>query len=284
MSIKHQLSAILLAFATTGYIGQANAAAGERVLRFASYATERPTEELHKLEPFQEQIEASLKRQGIRAKVEVRIYPTYENGITAITSGQADFSRLGPVSYVNAKARNPAIQILAVEAFEGKKQFEGVVIVRKDSPIQSVADLKGKRIAFGEPGSTTGRYIPQAAMAKAGLHAKDLAGYEYLGRHDKVAFAVASGSHDAGTTNMKTYKKYAESKGLRDIARFPAPTQAWVARPNLPPQLFQALRQALLELQGPGLEYIDRNGFIPGDDHDYDELRRTMKAAQDFDN
>jgi phosphonate transport system substrate-binding protein len=259
------------------------AAAQSQIVRFGSYASERPSEEMRKLEPFQRYIETSLLAQGFDARVDVRIFPTYEEGIDAMASGDIDFSRLGPVSYVTAKQKNPALILLAAEAQEGDKEFPAVMVVPKDSPIRTVADLRGKRFAFGDPLSTSGRYLPQAELVKAGITAKGLAEFEYLGRHDKVVFAVASGRFDAGATNINTFRKYADSKNLRELVRYPSPTHAWVARNKLAPALVNALRKALLEMTDPRLqELIDRNGFLPATDADYDGLRRVMNAAKEF--
>lgn len=261
----------------------APATAQDQTLRFGSYASERPSEEMRKLDPFQGYIEASLRKQGFPVRVEVRIFPTYDEGLAAMVGGKVDFSRLGPVSYVLAKRENPSLILLAGEAHEGDKQFPAVMIVAGNSPIRKVADLRGKRIAFGDPNSTSGRYLSQAELVKAGITAKDLASFEYLGRHDKVVFAVASGLFDAGTCNVNTFMKYAGSKNLRELVRYPSPTHAWVAHAKLDPALVDALRKALIEMADPRLrDLIDRNGFLPATDADYDELRRAMKAAEGF--
>lgn len=258
------------------------ASEGVKTLRLGSYATERPSEELRKLQPFQKQLETVLKEQGQQVKIEVRIFPTYDEGISAITNGEIDIARLGPVSYVMAKQKNPAISLLVSESHEGDKEFPAVIVVTKNSPIKTIADLRGKRFAFGDPNSTSGRYLPQAELVKAGITAKDLTAYEYLGRHDKVVFAVASGGFDAGGTNVNTFRKYAAEKNLRELARYPSPTQAWVARQKMPPEMVKALRAALLGMKGENLEFIDRNGLLEAYDSDYNELRRIMHTAKGF--
>ncbi len=258
------------------------ATAQTRILRFGSYATERPSEELRKLEPFQKHLEASLMAQGQFVRIEVRIFPTYEEGIGAIVNGELDFARLGPASYVLAKQRTPSLILLATESHGGDREFPAVIVVSRYSPILKVSDLRGKRFAFGDPSSTSGRYLPQAELVKAGITAGDLAAYEFLGRHDKVVFAVASGSFDAGGTNFNTYSKYAEEKNLRELVRYPSPTQAWVARHKLDPAIVKALRTGLLTMKGEGLDFIDRNGFLPAADSDYDALRRVMRTAKGF--
>lgn len=259
-----------------------SAANEPRILRFATYATERPSEELRKMEPFQKDVELGLQQRGVAARVDIRIFPTYAEANQALVAGDVDFVRFGPASYVVAKQKNHDLILLAMEGHEGKKHFSGLIVVANTSPIRTLADLRGRKIAFGDPSSTTGRYLAQGELVKAGLSAKDLAGHDYLGRHDKVVFAVASGTYDAGATNERTFEKYAGEKGLRELIRFPSPTQAWIARSGLDATTVNALRATLLSMTGAGLEYIGRNGFRPASDSDFDELRKAMKAAREF--
>jgi len=65
---------------------------------------------------------------------------------------------------------------------------------------------------------------------KANVFAKDLASYDYLGRHDKVGAAVAAGKYEAGALKESTFKKQIKKgKPLRELARFPNVTKLWIA-------------------------------------------------------
>jgi len=253
-------------------------------LTFGVYAHIRSTEIFKKMAPLRHYLQASMADKGKPVEVELRIFPSYAAAIQALSDGMVDFARFGPVSYVLAKQQNPAIRLLAMESNNGKKRFNGVISVPADSPINTVEDLRGKRFAFGNRRSTTGRYLAQAALAKAGLRAKDLAHYAYLGRHDKVVFALAAGSYDAGASNENTYDKYTESKGLRALMRFPCVTKPWIARAGLDEVTFNTLRAALLELKDPKvLQTIKRSGLLPASDADYDLIRQGMELAKQFD-
>lgn len=253
-------------------------------LSFGVYTHIRSTEMLRKMAPLQAYLQGALAKRGVPVQLTLRIFPSYTSAIDALAQGQVDFARYGPVSYVLAKERNPNLRLLAMESNGGAKSFNGVISVSADSPIQSVAELRGKRIAFGDRRSTTGRYLAQAALLEAGIGAQDLAGYSYLGRHDKVAFAVAAGNYDAGATNENTFKKYAAEKGLRKLLEFPCVTKPWVAREGLADKIFEALRDALLTLDAPEvLGQIARDGLLPARDADYDEIRRAMNRAGGFD-
>jgi phosphonate transport system substrate-binding protein len=251
-------------------------------LNFATYSSERPSEELAKMEPIRSALERELNAGGSRFRVTMRIYTTYDEAVDAAASGQADFSRLGPASYVRAKARNPGLLLLARESIGRSGELNGYIFVPSDSPIRRIEDLRGRRFAFGEENSTTGRYLPQAALVNAGIRARDLAEYRYLGRHDKVAFAVATNSFDAGAANEITLRKYGQQKGLRPILSLSGPAHAWVARKDIGEELRQQLVRALMALQPPELERIGRDALISARDSDFDAVRRAMKLAERF--
>jgi len=253
-------------------------------ITFGVYTHIRPTEMLRKIEPLRVYLQNALASRGLGVEIRLRIYPSYTGAIDGLVKGEVDFVRYGPVSYVIARERNSDIRLLAVESNEGRKTFNGVIAVAEHSPIQSIDDLLGKHIAFGDRRSTTGRYLAQAALMDAGIDASKLAGHTYLGRHDKVAFAVAAGNYDAGAFNENTFNQYAASKGLRKILEFPCVTKPWAARAGLDPLIFESLRAALLDLKDSEvLAPINRDGLMPGDDADFDPIRRAIARAGQFD-
>lgn len=283
MSSSSRLKSLLACCIAWLCLGGMAAAADPLVLRFATYASERPSEEFKKMEPFRRYLEQALTERGIPVVIKMRIFPAYEDAVDAVVNGETDFARLGPVNYVIAKKQNPRIQMLAMESRNGEKSFNGVILVARDSPIQSLSDLRGKRFAFGEANSTSGRYLAQEALMQAGITGRDLAEYSFVGRHDKVALAVAAGDYDAGASNDTTLEKYAQAKGLRKLSGFASPTHAWVARTGLNKRLVRELKSAMFAMKGKDLEYIGRDGFLPARDSEFDDLRRSMRQVKAFD-
>ena len=76
-------------------------------------------------------------------------------------------------------------------------RYQSVIVVRPDSPIRQIEDLRDKRFAFGDVTSSQGHIIPRIVLAEHGLGLKDLAAYEYMGSHWNCAKAVISGHSDA---------------------------------------------------------------------------------------
>jgi phosphonate transport system substrate-binding protein len=252
-------------------------------ITFGIYTSDKPTVMYQKFRPIIDYLQNRIAQNGGNATVKMKIFPSYAAAVDALVAGNVDFMRFGPASYIMAKDRDDKIRLLAMEHKKNKKSFYGVFIVTKNSPINSIEDLKGKSFAFGNKNSTIGRYLSQAELVKAGLRSADLAKYDYLGRHDKVALAVAVGNYDAGVVKENTFKKYAESKGLKKIAQFPNVTKPWAVRAGFDDSLFAILQQALLELKDKKtLKALKQDGFLVAEDSDYDFVRQGMRLSEEF--
>ena len=253
-------------------------------LTFGVYSSDKATVMYKMFIPIarhlQESTEAKLK---YPVDIYIKIFRTYDEGIDALVTGQVDFARFGPASYILAKAKNTKIRLLAMESKNGSKLFQGMIFVSKNSPIKSLKDVKGKRFAFGDHNSTIGRYLAQAELVNAGIYGRDLEAYEYLGRHDKVVKAVLLGDYDVGSAKESTFNKYNTQDELRVIQRFDNVTKPWIAREGLDIALSKALKETLLCLTDQEiLSEAKISKFVKTDDLDYRLIRDGMKIAQEF--
>jgi len=220
---------------------------------------------------------------GQETSIKIKIYKNYQEGINGLSRGEVDFMRMGPASYILAKEKNPEIQLLAMEIRKGKKTFKGVIITPSDSEITQLSQLKGKSFAFGNKNSTIGRYLAQAELMDAGIYGKDLHGFDFLGRHDKVAFSVGLGDYDAGSVKEKTFNKMSKKNNIKALAYFDNITKPWVASDSIDKHLFDALNQALLSLDDAAtLKLLKVDSFAPAQDSDYDFVRTGMLKARKF--
>jgi phosphate/phosphite/phosphonate ABC transporter binding protein len=257
-------------------------------LSFGLYQSDKATVMYTKFAPVIDKIQTDLEqRLGRPVDIRLEIFRTYDDGINALAKGEIDFVRFGPAPYILAKdgdatrRGNPNLKLLAMELEDGKKRFTGVVIVRKDSPIKELSQLKGCSFAFGDPNSTIGRYLVQAELAKAGITSSDLRTFAYLDRHDKVARAVQVGDYDAGSVKDSTYAELKDS--LDVLISFENVTKPWVARSDMDPQLVKALQETLIALKDPAaLKELKVSGFCATSDEEYEFVRKGMKQAAAF--
>ncbi len=274
---------VSFSFIFTSIIGVGVTSSHAKSIYFGVYTSDKPTAMYEKFNPMLEYLQNSIHTAGKLEKLKMKIYPTYKAALKALVTGDCDFVRFGPASYITAKEINPGIRLLAMEHKNGQKRFDGVFIVGKDSDITNIKELKGRTFAFGDRLSTIGRYLSQAELIKKGITASGLKEFTYLGRHDKVALAVAVGKWDAGVVKENTFKKYAESRGLKVIGRFLNVTKPWVARSGLAPDLFGILRDALIQLTDKSvLKKLKQDGFFLVTDKDYDFVRRGMALSLSF--
>lgn len=248
-------------------------------LVFGTYAFEKPTTTVRKIRPILDALERKLETElGHRVKIKMRVARSYRAAIDDITKGRVDFGRYGQAAYVMAKAARRDLKVISVEGDHKKKTFQSVIIVHQKSSIQSLSDFDGRSFAFGDEHSTTGRYMPQAFLAQNGVTAKMLSKFKYLGRHDRVAAAVADGSFDAGAVSEWVYKDLKESGApLRTISSFSNTTKPWVARSGLSTEMMEAIRTSLINLRGVKvLDLIKKDCFLPGHDADYDDARAAI--------
>lgn len=267
-------------FSVTSY------AAPPLTLNFGINSTDSPVVVGQKFLPVLKEIEKALgKRLGQKVKIKFKIFRTYDKTIAAFTENKVDFGRLGPASYVLARQKNSNVRPLAMENRKGKKTFDGLIIVRKDSPIQTLNDLKGKTFAFGDDVSTIGRYLSQLELTKAGICSKDLAKFDYTGRHDNVFTGVALGRYDAGALKSSTFRERNKKKGeLRVLHTFPNVTKPWLASAGLDGKLFGELQAAMLGLKdGPAFKKLKIKGFFPTTPGDYDIIEESMRKTVAFD-
>ena len=254
-------------------------------LTFGVYTSDKPSEMYKKFKPMLRYIEDEIAtRIEDSPQIKLVIYKTYELALEAFINGEVDFVRFGPASYVIAKDRNPEVRLLAIEENKGKRRFNGIILVRDDSPFASLEDLRGSSFAFGDENSTIGRYLSQAELVEAGISVAELESFDYLGRHDRVVAAVLHGKYDAGAAKESTFAKYSE-KGLRALKAFDNVTKPWVARSNIAEDHFVALQDVLLNTSNPEiLKTFSKSlsGFAPCEDSEYDFVRKGMERSKEF--
>ena len=247
-------------------------------LKFGIYGSDRLSEINRKFTPVLDEIKKNMSiSMGMPVNIEMVFYKTYEEGIEAIVEGKVDFIRLGPVSYVLAKQKNPDISIIATEAYKGSKNFNGVICVRASSPIYDIEQLKGTKFIFGNKRSTSGRYMSQKYLYDHGIKSSDFIKFGYASNHDDVAISVAQGFYDAGAFKSGILKNKLLSKVLRVIAEFPVVTHPWVARKNMTIELRNHVRDALLNIKDINVfKGLKRTGFVAGSDKDYENIRKAI--------
>ena len=222
-------------------------------------------------------------------KIDAFVGSDYNATIEALRAGHVDVALLGPFSYVLATTVAP-VEAFAVTVIARTMQpsYKSIIIAAKDSPINSLADLKGKTFAFVDPGSTSGFMVPSAAFIKAGITPeKDFRQVMYSGGHDATIVSVGSGKVDAGAVADRIYERGC-AKGLADCNKLkvvwtsPAiPNDPLLYRKTLPEDMKAKIREAFFSVKNLAFGEMGTVArFDPATDKDYDPIREIASALK----
>lgn len=286
MKLSSASRSCLIAVALAATFATSTASAAEKLrLNFGVYSSNKPSAMVKVFRPVLKELESRMSEK-LQREVDIRmqIAKDYDQGISDLVDGNVDFSHFGPASYVEAKRMNNDINIIAVESKNNSKVSYGIIAIHADSDIEDISDLRGKSFAFGDEGSTIGRFLSQLELVQADILGVDLSRYEYLGRHDKVGTAVGAMAFDAGALNEKTFKKLTDAgEPIRELVRFPNVSKPWISRSGLDEEVLTALRESLLSVSDPKVNKAMKiDGFLEGSDLDYAVIRRAMENNDAF--
>ena len=221
----------------------------------------------------------------------VRWFPaeSYAAQVEALRSGRLHIAGVatGPTPYaVNLAGFEPLVSMVRPDGGIG---YTLQLITHKDSPIKSVADLKGKKVAHVSPSSNSGDLAPRALFTAQGVTpGKD---YEVIfsGKHDNSVMGVVNKDYDAAPV-ASTVVERMQARGmfkagdLRVIYESaPFPRTAFGVPHNLAPELKARIKEAFLTFDFKksklGKEFKDTEKFGPIDYKDNWRDVRTIQQA-----
>jgi phosphonate transport system substrate-binding protein len=127
---------------------------------------------------------------------------SYAAVVESMANDQVDIAWFGTVSYMQARQRGAA-ELLAVAVDHGDAVYHSAIFARNDSGIEELGDLRGKKVAFGDPSSTSSFNYPVAMMIEGGVHpVRDLGAVVITDSHAASLGALAKGDVDAACSNM----------------------------------------------------------------------------------
>jgi phosphonate transport system substrate-binding protein len=136
----------------------------------------------------------------------VSVFPAadYDGVIQGLLGGTLDYAELGASGYAKTYLENPdAVEpILTTVQTDGSTGYHSVMVARKDSGMTKLADMKGKKLGFADPDSTSGFLIPTVTLPDAvGMPIDQFfASTGFGGGHENLVLEVIKGTFDAGTT------------------------------------------------------------------------------------
>jgi phosphonate transport system substrate-binding protein len=229
----------------------------------------------------------------------VSVPTSYTAVIEAMGAGQIDVGWLAPFAYVLAHDKNGS-QVILASIRQGSKTYRSQIVVRADSGINTIEELRGKRFAFVEPASASGFLFPNALLAGRNIDYRTFFSETiFAGGHDRVIIAVYNRQVDGGAsfgnsietgppTDARTLVQGTipdVMTAVKPIAQTdPIPNDTVSVRRGLDENLTRLIREGLLYVQGTPQgqqslrDLYNINGLAPADDRDYDSIRNAARA------
>ena len=134
-------------------------AADMKEFRIGILGGENEADRLRNYQCFADQLKAAL---GVE---KVSLFPAadYDGVIQGLLGGTLDYAELGASGYAKVYLENKdAVEpILTTVQTDGSTGYHSVMVARKDSGIKTLADMKGKKLGFADPDSTSGYPDPR---------------------------------------------------------------------------------------------------------------------------
>ena len=130
--------------------------------------------------------------------------PDYKGVIKLLVEKKIDAAWVGTGDYVQACIAGKKIEPLVTPVRNGNYYYKGAIICRRDKGFKTLADLKGKSVAFVESSSASGYLFPKALFERNGfavpgdIKSRKPGSVDFLKKHDTVTIAVYLGKYDAG--------------------------------------------------------------------------------------
>lgn len=166
-----------------------------------------------------------------------------------------------------------AVPFALMGSDDGRFGYTLQVYTRKDSGINEMADLKGKRVAHTSPTSNSGNLAPRALFPNLGVTPEQDYEVIYSGSHDQSMLGVVAGDYDAAPVASEVVERMAE-RDLYDPEEVkiiwesdPFPTTSYTYAHNLDPALVEKIKEAFFSFNFEGTalgeEFQGVSKFIP---------------------
>jgi phosphonate transport system substrate-binding protein len=222
---------------------------------------------------------------------QVFVAQDYVGVVQALQADQIDAAYLNPLSYVlfDQRMRNTPEHLipLAMPEVHGSLYYYGVILTRTDTGIKNIQGLKGKKMAFSEPTSTSGYLYPYQYMLAHGVNPDKDLGQKVFAGTPAVIPALLNHTVDAGAVFEEGITMFAnpeQRKQLVVLARVgPIANGMFVVRGNLDPVIVAKLRAALVSINTDpaaksAMTKLQVTRWDPADDSVFDPVRKVASV------
>ncbi|MBF0267724.1 MAG: phosphate/phosphite/phosphonate ABC transporter substrate-binding protein [Alphaproteobacteria bacterium] len=137
---------------------------------------------------------------------------SYREIMGLLQTGEIDFAWICGYPYVQ-KREPEFLELMAVPVFMGEPLYSSYIIVHRDNPATSLADLAGKVFAYSDPDSNSGYLVPRHLLAETGATPDSfyrLTFFTY--NHAETVEAIANRVADGGAVDSYVWEFMAKTR------------------------------------------------------------------------
>jgi phosphonate transport system substrate-binding protein len=222
---------------------------------------------------------------------------TVGSSFDEFAAGQAEVGFICGLPYVQLAAQKLSpVELLAApvlqgERYEGRPIYFSDVIVRRDSPYQTFANLRGCVWAYNEPASHSGYNVTRYRLVQMGETRGFFGRVIEAGSHQNSIRLLCAGEIDAAAIDsqvlaieLRDHPEIVDQLRMIDVLG-PSPIQPVVTAKQLPDSLKADLRSVLLAMKDDPIAkshlahgFVERFALV--EDSDYDPIREMLAAAE----
>ncbi|WP_186429361.1 phosphate/phosphite/phosphonate ABC transporter substrate-binding protein [Clostridium sp. BSD9I1] len=245
----------------------------------------------------------SLLSKELGIPVKVSVATNYNSTVEAMSSKEIDVGFLPPLAYVLANDRGIADILLQAQRYSiqepnGKTTkdlvdyYRSMIVVKKNSNIKNLEDLKGKRVAFQGTTSAGGYIWPVAELKKAGINIETDIEQVTLNGHDTAVIAVLNDEVDAAAVfedarnTVKEDIKDVFDKVVPIYFSKPIPNDTISVRSDMSPEWKVNIKDAFIDISKDPVgkkilnDVYSHAGYIQSTDNKFDIVREYKRLVE----
>lgn len=221
----------------------------------------------------------------------------------ALIAGQIDMAWTSPSAYAGSwlECSGCVEPLVTATDKDGNLGYNSVLIVKTESPYQTIDDLAGKVVARTDPNSNSGYLVPTVEFSQMGKPVDTYFNSPVSGGHTQSVLGVLDGVYDAAFTWTTKGDGYGQlrtmiDKGLLDRSKIRViwesalvPPPPLIVRADMPADLRAELQDLFVTLHKNDMALAEAvakgktQGFVPADHSMYEStvaLRRELAALR----
>ncbi len=233
---------------------------------------------------------AELLGRELSRSVQIETDKDFDSFMRRVYAKEFDIVHLNQMQYIQAHEK-AHYRVIAKICDNPECVIKAVIITRKDRNLTKLSDLKGKIIAFGDPGAMVSHVLAKSLLRESGIMPTQYSTI-FAKNPPNAVLAVYNGEADAAGVGLKVLNK-PEIRQSIDIGQFhtlaqsrPVPHLPIAVNPSMNGELSRRIQKVLTNLSQradgrAALKKLGLDRIEAAKDYEYDTVRTLIHEGND---